>query len=195
MTFGVRTFFVYLNRKKIETKKLQSGQRRGTSEALCVSARPRGTVDSWTRKKAIRRGLSERFAKFECRKRKVTTEMQLSVLRNQLSSALGATKQKHLQTNRFGRAFERNCFWRVVFSWWNFGVRNLSIVACFLTHLLSASRFFDGRISTEYNRFGRAVCRNYHRRVEIWMLEFRRKIIDFGVLFDAITIGVSKWRW
>ena len=55
----------------------------------------------------------------------MTTEMQLSVLRNQLSSALGATKQKHLQTNRFGRAFERNCFRRVVFSWWNFGVQKL----------------------------------------------------------------------
>ena len=70
----------------------------------------------------------------------------------------------------------------------------------------------------ENHRFWRAFCRNYLRRVEILMLEFRRKIIDFSmlfyvrrhrvqmlmfefrrkiidfcVIFGAITFGVSKY--
>ena len=28
-----------------------------------------------------------------------------------------------------------------------------------------------------------------------FLLEFRRKVIDFGVLFDAITFGVSIFSW
>ena len=53
-----------------------------------------------------------------------------------------------------------------------------SISACFLPQLPSACRNF---------------CRNYLQLVEIWMLEFRRKMIDAGVLFRAITVNMSKF--
>ena len=69
-----------------------------------------------------------------------------------------------------------------------------SFLACLLPHLPSACRNFDARISTKNNRFWRAFCRTYLRRVEISMLAFRRKIIDFGVLFAALTSGVSTFR-
>ena len=52
----------------------------------------------------------------------------------------------------------------------------------------------DVRISTKNHRLWRAFCRTYLRRVEILMLAFRRKTIDFGVLFAALTFGVSKFR-
>ena len=53
---------------------------------------------------------------------------------------------------------------------------------------------FDARISTKNHRFWRAFCRTYFRRVEFLMLVFRRKIIVFGVLFAALTFGVSTFR-
>ena len=43
-------------------------------------------------------------------------------------------------------------------------------------------------------KFWRVFCRTYLRRVEISMLAFRLKIIDFGVFFAALTFGVSKFR-
>ena len=46
-----------------------------------------------------------------------------------------------------------------------------SLSACSLMHLLSACRFF----------------------VIQFLLEFRQKFVDFGVLFDAFTFGVSNF--
>ena len=47
--------------------------------------------------------------------------------------------------------------------------------------------FIDAQIWTKLHRFWRAFCRNYHRRVDFFVTEFRRKIIDFGVLFHALS--------
>ena len=51
----------------------------------------------------------------------------------------------------------------------------------------------SARISPKNHRFWRAFSCNYLRRVDffvvLFLLEFRQKIIDFGVLFDAITFG------
>ena len=118
----------------------------------------------------------------------------------------------------FWRAFCRNylrrveismlAFWRkiiyfgVLFAALTFGVSKFrcshfdeksSILACFLPHLPSACRNSDARILTKSHRFWRAFCRTYLRRVEISMFAFRRKFIDFGVLFAALTFGVSKF--
>ena len=48
---------------------------------------------------------------------------------------------------------------------------------------------FDARIPTKNHRFQR--CRNYHPRVEIWMVEFRREMIDSGVLFERL----HEYEW
>ena len=97
------------------------------------------------------------------------------------------------KNHRFWRAFCRTYRRRVEIPMSNFDEKS-SILACFLTHLPWACRNFDARISMKNHRFCRAFCRSYLRRVEIPMLAFRRKIIVFGVLFAALTSGVSKFR-
>ena len=94
----------------------------------------------------------------------------------------------------FGVRFAATTFRVSKFGWSNFDEKS-SIFACFVSQLPSACRNCDARISTKNHRFWRAFCRNYLRRVEIWMIEFRRKLIDFGVLFSAIAFRVSNFSW
>ena len=55
------------------------------------------------------------------------------------------------------------------------------------------------RIPTKNYQFLRAFLCYYLRRVDFFvlqlLLEFRRKIVDFGVHFHAITFGVSIFPW
>ena len=54
---------------------------------------------------------------------------------------------------------------------------------------------FDVRFATKNHPFWRAFCRNHFRRVEMLMLEFRRKIIDCGVLFVKVDEKSSILAW
>ena len=92
------------------------------------------------------------------------------------------------------RNFCRNYLQLVEIWMLEFRRKMIDVGVLFRAITVNMSKFWCSGISTKLHRFRRAFCRNYLRRVKILMLEFRRKFIDFSVLFAALTFGVSIFR-
>ena len=167
MTFGVRTFLYILIARKLKQK--NCSQARGVVRQK-HSAWARGRAELWIRGQG----------------RKQSAE----VYRNG-SLNLNAGKEKWRPRCSF-QCYETS--FQVLWVQQNKNTCKLIDLGVRLNAIAFGVSFFRGGIlEFETYRSWRAFWHICYRRLDFLMVEFRRNTIDLGVLFAAITIGVSKF--